>query len=62
MIIDRVNFNEEEVSRMTKEDFEERHIGILWQDRDEKVRKKMLADAYDRISGNSKKKGQKSES
>lgn len=51
MIIDRVNFSDDAVKSMGKEDFEKMHIGVLWQDRDEATRRKMLSDAYDRISG-----------
>ena len=54
MIIDRVNFNDEVVCRMSKEDFVAMHIGVIWQDRDEATRKKMLSDAYDRIKGSKK--------
>lgn len=60
MIIDRVNFNDEAVKGMSMEDFEAMHIGTLWQDRDEATRKKMLSDAYDRITGG-KPKRQKTE-
>lgn len=49
MIIDGVNFNVSIVEKMTREEFESRHIGILWQDKDEKTRKKMLGKAYDLI-------------
>lgn len=51
MIIDRVNFSDDAVKSMSREDFEKMHIGVLWQDRDEATRGKMLSDAYDRISG-----------
>ena len=36
---------------MTKEEFIERHIKVLWQDRKEASRKKMLSDTYDKIVG-----------
>lgn len=61
MMIDRVNFNEDLVRGMTKEDFEKMHVGVLWQDRDESTRKKMLSDAYDRITGAEKPKRKKTE-
>lgn len=59
MIIDRVNFNDDAVRGMTKEDFEKMHVSVLWQDRDEVTRKKMLSDAYDRITGAEKPKRKK---
>lgn len=60
MIIDNVNFNDAAVRGMSREDFEAMHFGAIWQDRDEATRKKMLSDAYDRISG-AKPKRQKTE-
>ncbi len=56
MIVDRVNFNEGLVSKMSREDFIAKHIGVFWQDRDEQTRRKMLEDVYDRISGTKSKK------
>ena len=50
MIIDRVNFSDDAVRSMSKEDFVELHVGVLWQDRDEATRRKMLSDAYDRMA------------
>lgn len=44
-----VNFNESAVAAMTKADFIAGHIGILWQDREEATRKKMLGRVYDLI-------------
>jgi len=49
MIFERVNFNDEEVKKMSREEFESRHIGVLWQNRDIDTRKKMLSQAYDLI-------------
>ena len=51
MIIDRVNFSDDAVKSMSREEFEEMHIAVLWQDRNEETRRKMLSDAYDRITG-----------
>lgn len=45
MIFERVNFNDEEVKKMSREEFESRHIGVLWQNRDIDTRKKMLSQA-----------------
>lgn len=50
MIFEHVNFNEEEIKKMSREEFESRHIGLFWLDRDEATRKKMLGQAYDIIS------------
>lgn len=50
MTVDRVNFNEEEVRKMSEEDFIARHAGLFWLDRDEQTRRKMLADVYSRIA------------
>ena len=61
MIIDRVNFNDDSVRSMSREDFVGMHVGVLWQDRDEDTRKKMLSDVYDRITGMEKPRRQKTE-
>ncbi len=50
MIFERVNFNDAEVKKMTREEFVSRHVGILWPDRDEATRKKMLGQVYDLVS------------
>lgn len=50
MIFERVNFNEEEIKKMSREDFETRHIGLFWLDRDEATRKKMLGQVYSLIN------------
>ena len=44
MKIEGVTFVENAVKSMTKEEFIERHIKVLWQDRKEASRKKMLSD------------------
>lgn len=55
MIYEGVNFNEPVIQKMTKEEFEERHLNILWPDRDEQTRKKMLAEVYGMIAKPKKK-------
>ena len=59
MIYEGVNFNEEVCGKMTAEEFETAHINVFWKDRDEKTRKKMLADAYEKITKPAKKKSGK---
>lgn len=54
MILEGVNFNEQEVAKMSADEFESRHISILWQDRDEATRRKLLSKAYSLISKPSK--------
>ncbi len=51
MKVDKVNFNEDAVRKLSKEEFIAMHIDVFWQDRDEATRRKMLADAYDRMTG-----------
>ena len=46
MIYEGVNFNEGEVRKMTPEQFEARHLGLFWKDRNEESRRKMLAEVY----------------
>lgn len=46
MIFEGVNFNDDEVRKLSREEFEQQHIGLFWRDRDEATRKKMLAQAY----------------
>lgn len=55
MIYEKVTFVEEEVKKMSKEVFIEKHLDVFWTDRDEETRKKMLADVYKRITGKGKK-------
>ncbi len=50
MIFECVNFNEEEVKKMSRDEFESRHIDLFWQDRDEATRKKMLGQVYEIIN------------
>lgn len=58
MIYEQVNFNEQEVKKMSATEFEAVHIDLFWQDRDEATRKKMLADAYKLMVGPATKKKQ----
>lgn len=44
MIYEGVNFNESVIKDMTAEDFESMHVSVLWPDKDEETRKKMLAE------------------
>lgn len=60
MIFEGVNFNADEVRRMSREEFESRHLGLLWHDRDEATRKKMLGQAYDIIKKTERRTRQKS--
>lgn len=50
ILYERVNFNEEEVRKMTRDEFESRHINLFWMDRDEATRKKMLGEVYGLIN------------
>lgn len=61
MFYEQVNFNEEEVKKMSREDFESRHIDLFWLDRDEATRKKMLGEVYDIITKPAKQTKQKAE-
>jgi len=57
MIFEGVNFNEPVIKAMSKDEFEERHLNILWLDRDEETRKKMLSEVYNLITKQKKKTG-----
>lgn len=46
MKFEGVNFFEDVVSKMSREEFESRHINHFWLDRKEATRKKMLAQVY----------------
>lgn len=46
MIYEGVNFNEVVIREMTKEDFEAMHVNVLWPDRDEATRRKMLGEVH----------------
>ena len=49
MIIEGVTFIEPAIKAMKKSDFINKHMLVIWQDRLEDDRKKMLSDAYDLI-------------
>lgn len=49
MIIEGVTFIESAIKAMKKSDFINKHMSVIWQDRPEDDRKKMLSDAYDLI-------------
>lgn len=49
MIIEGVTFIEPAIKAMKKSDFINKHMLVIWQDRPEDNRKKMLSDAYDLI-------------
>lgn len=51
MKFEGVTFVEDAVKSMTKEEFIEMHMKVLWQDRKEASRKRMLSDTYDLIVG-----------
>lgn len=62
MIFEGVNFNSEEVRKMSREEFESRHLDLFWLDRDEVTRKKMLEEVFDIINkpaGKTKRKTEK---
>lgn len=61
MIFENVNFNEEEIKKMSRDEFESRHINLFWLDRDEATRKKMLGQVYDIINKPAKPSKQKTE-
>ena len=42
-----VNFNEEAVRAMEKEDFILGHLGVLWKDKCEEDRRRMLSQVYE---------------
>lgn len=60
MIYEGVNFNEEEIKKMSREKFESMHIDLFWQNRDKVTRKKMLGQVYEIINP-SKHKEEKAE-
>ena len=61
MIFERVNFNDEEIKKMSRDEFESRHINLFWLDRDEATRKKILGQVYDLIKKPAKRTKQKAE-
>lgn len=48
MIFEGVNFNEEAIKGLSREEFERLH-GALWNDRDVRTRKRMLRQVYGMI-------------
>lgn len=58
MIYERVNFNEEVVRKMSLDKFTAMHVGVLWQDRDEDTRRKMLSQVHDLIVPKKRKKAE----
>ena len=61
MFFERVNFNDEEIKKMSRDEFESRHINLFWLDRDEATRKKILGQVYDLITKPAKRTKQKAE-
>lgn len=59
MVFEGVNFNDSLVRSMTAEEFEDRHLKVLWLDRDETTRKKMLTEVYGLICKTAKKRKSK---
>lgn len=55
MRIDEVTFVDAEVRKLSKDEFIDSHMGVLWQSLVEKERKKKLTDVYDLIVGKSDK-------
>lgn len=49
MRIENVTFVEPAVKAMKKSEFINKHMPVIWQDRSEEDRKKMLSDTYDLI-------------
>lgn len=55
MIFERVNFNEEVIRKMNRDEFVSRHLSLFWSDRAEATRKKMLTEVYGMINKPAKK-------
>lgn len=51
MRIDNVTFVDEQIKKLTKEKFIEKHLSVIWQDKKVSDRKKVLSDVYDKICG-----------
>lgn len=49
-MFERVTFVEDAVKSMTKEEFIKAHVKVLWPDKREGDRKKILSDVYDTIT------------
>ena len=50
MIFEGVNFNDGEIKKISRDEFESRHINLFWLNRDDATRKKMLGQVYDLIT------------
>lgn len=50
MIYERVNFNCDEVKRLSRDEFIAMHKDVLWTDRDEDIRLKMLRQVHGLIT------------
>ena len=50
VIFECVNFDKADACRLRKEQFVEKYMDVLWQDRNEGDRRKMLEDAHDVIT------------
>jgi hypothetical protein len=61
MRIDNVTFVDEQVKKLTKEKFIEKHLSVIWQDKKESDRKKVLSDVYDKICGKPDNQGKAAE-
>ncbi|WP_294600153.1 hypothetical protein [uncultured Phocaeicola sp.] len=61
MRIDNVTFVDEQVKKLTKEKFIEKHFSVIWQDKKESDRKKVLSDVYDKICGKPDNQGKAAE-
>lgn len=61
MIFEGVNFNEGEIKKISRDEFESRHIDLFWLNRDEATRKKMLGQVYDLITKPARQTKQKSD-
>lgn len=61
MRIDNVTFVDEQVKKLTKEKFIEKHLSVIWQDKKESDRKKVLSYVYDKICGKPDNQGKAAE-
>ena len=50
IIFEQVNFDVDDACRLSKGQFVEKYMDVLWQDRNEDDRRKMLEDAHDVIT------------
>lgn len=61
MIYEGVNFNGEEVRKLSRDEFVASHKAYFWRDRDEATREKMLTEVYGLICKPAAKTKRKSE-